>query len=125
MSQFYIYCADVYCEKCGEDICKRHLACIDEDQAKDYHDETLYDSDEFPKGPYDNDSEETDCPQHCGSHADCLDPTIIDGEKYGQFLPQSLTTDGENYVREAIAEGGVVAEFWRDEFTKMGHDLTQ
>jgi hypothetical protein len=57
----------------------RQLAC-------DTSDESSYDSDEWPKGPYGNGGGESDCPQHCG---DCH-----------EFLENPLTPDGYQYVRE-------------------------
>jgi hypothetical protein len=78
----YIYQADVYCDSCGDKI-QQAL-----DQAKqspeDWDDESSYDSDDFPKGPYDEHYQETDTPQHCG---DC-----------GIFLENPLTQDGYDYV---------------------------
>ena len=48
---------------------------------------------------------ETDCPSHC--------------ERCGELIPETLTTDGCEYVREAVWEGtGVreVLEVWVSEF---------
>jgi hypothetical protein len=52
----------------------------------DLEDESSYDSDEYPKGPYPNGGGESDSPQHC---ADCR-----------EFLENPLTSDGYDYVRE-------------------------
>jgi len=64
----YIYQADVYCDTCGAEI---RLALKDR-SPENRDDETSYDSNEYPKGPYPED-QESDCPQHCGSHEKCLD----------------------------------------------------
>lgn len=85
-----IYQADIYCNECVEEI-KKNLCTTGtveklEDVGVDLNDETTYDSDDYPK--YYNPHEESDCPQHC---ADCK-----------EFLENSLTNDGFDYVRNAI-----------------------
>lgn len=97
----YIYNADVWCDSCGEEI-KKNLIKSD-------------DSADFPQ--WMNEDEESDCPQHCSAHADCLEfEELADGTKIGKLLSTNLTNDGVEYVKEAVAEGGVVAEFWREAF---------
>jgi len=118
----FIYNADVFCDKCGEEIRDRLLTeaaqvCGDLADARgfDHQDESTYDSSEFPK--YADGECETDSPSHCGAHADCLAPTLLsDGSPVGQLLGTNLTPDGVEYVCEAIADGGLVAELWADEF---------
>lgn len=77
-----------------------------------------FDSDEYPKDC--DDDEESDSPQHCGSHAECIDyEELKDGTRVGHFFRNSLTTDGEDYVREAVRdgeEGGVARELWMPEY---------
>ena len=117
----YIYAADIYCEQCGEAIRER---IIREGFAPaDPDDERSYDSDEFPKGPYPDGGGAADCPQQCGAgpegvHANEFD----DGHKVGAWLENELTTDGVEYVCEAIREGGEVAELWADYY--RAYDLT-
>ncbi len=53
-------------------------------------DESSYDSDEWPKGPYGEGGGESDTPAHC-DHCQA-------------FLDNSLTGDGETYVRDAFRE---------------------
>ena len=65
----------------------------------DPEDETTFDSDQYPKGPYCNGGGESDCPNHC------------DGCKV--FLENPLTQDGENYVREQ-ADKGHIPDEWRE-----------
>ncbi len=109
----YIYAVDLWCDTCGEQICEDLKA---KGQAPDDFDERTYDSGEYPKLA-DGDCE-SDCPQHCGSHDDCLEAIeLTDGSKVGALLGTTLTPDGVEYVREAIAEGGLVAELWADEFS--------
>lgn len=83
----YIYQADVFCEICIDEI-KESLRDKKPAYPCDLSDENTYDSDDYPKGPYASD--EADCPQHCGN---C-----------GMFLESPLTTDGNNYVKEALTE---------------------
>ncbi len=108
----YIYCADIYCDSCGEAI-KEDLSILDL-APPDPNDERTYDSDEYPK--WIGDSEESDCPQHCGNHAKCLEAVELEsGRKIGAPIGE-LTTQGVEYLREAVAEGGEVAEFWAYHF---------
>lgn len=66
-------------------------------------DQREYDSDEYPKGC--DDDETSDSPSHCGSHEDCLNPTVlIDGSKVGHFFENNLTEYGEEYVRDTVCE---------------------
>lgn len=79
----FLYQAALYCQWCGEGIRReRH-----EYAPLDPNDESSYDSDVYPKGPYDKGGGEADTPQHCDS---C-----------GLFLENPLTTDGGDYVRAA------------------------
>ena len=107
-----IYAADIFCDSCGDDIRERLAPTLKGAEI----DETTYDSGDFPK--HADDDEETDSPQHCGSHADCLEAeTLPDGTKIGKLIGTNLTCDGVEYVREAIADGGMVAEYWAEQFS--------
>ncbi len=79
----YQYRAALYCEACGDAIKAK--------AEKPAHvvecDESSFDSDDWPKGPYDNGGGEADSPQHC------------DG--CGLFLENPLTDDGRAYVAES------------------------
>ena len=75
----YIYNAAIFCEECGGEI-KTELqndgvTCNG-------------DSDAFPQGPYPNGGGESDTPSHC--------------DTCGVFLENALTSDGYDYVKEAI-----------------------
>lgn len=121
----YIYQADCYCDSCGEAIKQELLKTASEQQKEDWQDETSYDSDEFPK--WRDKNEKSDSPQHCGSHEDCLECIVLeDGTKIGALLSTSLTSYGVEYVKEAVKNGGLVAEFWRDAFDWIDfpHDPT-
>jgi len=132
-----IYAADIYCDDCVEDIKNRIASELfngdfnsdmighvdtasypglmtvqDYRDELDNTDEREYDSDQYPKNC--SDDEESDSPLHCGSHDDCLDPTeLSDGSKVGHFFENSLTSDGEAYVIEAVREGGLVSDLWK------------
>lgn len=113
----YIYAADIWCEACGKAIRKRLTK--GGKRPKDWRDETTYDSDEFPKGPYDNGGGECDGPQHCASREECLEPTEIDGEKYGRFLENDLTDEGCAYVLNLHMESNsAVTQFWMDHYSE-------
>lgn len=105
----YIYNADVYCEDCGREL-RRRIA-KEGSRPANPRDEYSYDSGDYPKGPYDGEDNTSDTPQHCGNGDDCLDPLVIDGEKYGKFLENPLTVDGEQYVRDQH-DGKVLAAMW-------------
>lgn len=90
----YIYQADVLCDDCADDIKSKLARPKDMDR---------YDSDEYPKGPYNAD--ESDSPQHCGH---CQ-----------EFLENPLTTDGIEYVRESIeqAPNNPACILWADYYS--------
>jgi hypothetical protein len=102
MSYVYVYNAALLCEECGEKA-RAELTAAGQAPA-DEHDENTYDSDDFPKGPYDDGGGEADSPQHCD---DCH-----------EFLENPLTADGEKYVRETIereiiaGKRGEVSKVW-------------
>ena len=79
----YIYQGDVLCDTCGESVREELLKKLN---PEDYIDENQYDSDDFPKGPYDED--ESDSPEHCG---------ICE-----VFLENPLTEYGFEYVKEMV-----------------------
>jgi hypothetical protein len=113
----YIYQAALFCEDCGRSIRKR---LKQEGKAPDSpRDESTYDSDEYPKGPYQDGGGEADSPQHCGAGADCLNAMELeDGRKVGAWLENPLTSHGVEYVRQAIEDGGDVAEFWAEVYSE-------
>lgn len=99
----FMYCAALYCEDCGNAI----RADLDKrgKRPAEIEDESSYDSDEYPKGPYSEGGGEADTPQHCDS-CHC-------------FLDNALTGDGVAYVREAIEDSDGDPETlltWLDEY---------
>jgi len=115
----YIFCADIYCDDCGAVIRDRRTAAgLAPD---DPNDERSYDSDEYPK--YMSGDEEADTPQHCGNHNRCLAAKILpSGQKIGALLSTQLTEYGVQYVKDAVAWGGEIAEFWREQFDWIDFD---
>ena len=112
----YIYASATYCPDCAKKI-------MDDLKAKGQapanpDDETTFDSDVYPKGPYPDGGGEADAFQHC---ADCR-----------CFLGNSLTADGVKYSIQALA-GYVeneevspnVLDTWTDELKNYGLDQYQ
>jgi len=85
----YIYQADLYCENCTKAI-KAEINAGKRGCCLPPHpeDESSFDSDTYPKGPYPDGGGEADSNQHCGT---C-----------GVFLENPLTRDGEQYLREMV-----------------------
>ena len=117
----YIYQADCFCDDCGEAI---KAAIAAEGKApENSDDESTYDSDEYPKGPF-SDDDASDGPQHCGSGESCFNAVELpSGHKIGMLLGTSLTDYGVNYLRNVIRDGGEVADYWQREFSAAGYDL--
>ena len=100
----YVYNAALICKSCGERRIKR---LTDSGIANDG------DSDRFPQGPYSDGGGESDTPQHCGN---C-----------GVFLENFLTSDGVEYVTQAVnsADGDAdVLTVW-SEFYGIGSDTEE
>jgi len=92
----YIFSAALFCEECTSQIMQE----ITPPKGYDPNNESSWDSDEYPKGPFPDGGGEADYPQHCDS---CQ-----------LFLENPLTSDGEDYVREAAKEkpqGQVIKEW--------------
>lgn len=110
MSGYYVYCAALYCDECGEAI--REELTRDGKAPTDPDDDSSYDSGEFPKGPY-YDGGESDSPDHC------------DGCK--TFLDNALTSDGYRYVKERLDARGadlsdhMVLREWADAYDFKWH----
>ena len=78
----YIYQAALWCGSCTTET-MRHLVHLGKAPFS-LEDETSYDFDDWPKGPYPDGGGESDSPQHC---AGC-----------GVFLENDLTHDGVEWV---------------------------
>lgn len=78
-----IYNAEMYCDDCAEKI-KRRI-----------------------------EADGSDSPQHCAAGGGCVNAHEFEGGcKIGVWLENDLTLDGEDYVKDAVREGGDVAELW-------------
>jgi hypothetical protein len=82
--QAYIYQAALFCEECAAEI-RNEITVPD---GMDPDNESTWDSDDYPKGPYPDGGGEADTPHHC--------------DTCGLFLENPLTDDGNAYVREAV-----------------------
>ena len=83
----YIFQGALLCEECGEKM--KDLIDVT-DFTDDASDEYTFDSDDYPKGPYQDGGGEADTPHHCD---DC-----------DIFLENPLTEDGKLYVREQLVK---------------------
>jgi hypothetical protein len=100
--KIYIYQSAMLCGPCGE---RTRLDLANDGEApEDPDDEVTYDSCGFPKGPYLSSDGAADTPDHCDS---C-----------GLFLEYGLTTEGEEYVKDAALEGDIPQE-WRDHYAYL------
>jgi hypothetical protein len=80
----FIYQAALLCEACGEAV----RLTVEPPPGYDGSNESTWDSDDFPKGPYADGGGEADTPQHCDHcHA---------------FLQNPLTPDGRAYLLECF-----------------------
>ncbi len=78
----YTYCADIYCQSCGEEL----VDLLDDYIPVDARD----DSEQYPQGPTSDGGGEADAPQYCG--------------KCGIFLENPLTNDGVVWVMDKLTE---------------------
>jgi hypothetical protein len=98
MMDVYIYQAALLCPDCARKV----MAHVPLPRGADPGDESIYDSDYCPKGPYRDGGGEADTPQHC--------------DHCGVFLENPLTDDGYSYVADVLA---------RDEGAKDVLDIWQ
>lgn len=128
--KIYIYQADCYCEDCGLRI--REEITLDvyhpgyHKRPQNPQDESTYDSDNYPKGPYSPD--EADSPQHCASGEHCLNALEINGKKYGCWLENPLTQDGIDYIENELAflnpeKKNDILDFWCEQYKKRYMDV--
>lgn len=107
----FMYRSDLFCDSCGETI--RNRLTRQGKAPADPDDEWSFDSDDYPKHVI---ASESDYPHHCGAGDECLEAVELESRKIGKLLSAVLTSDGFDYLEEAIAEGGEVAEFWEHAF---------
>lgn len=97
----YMYQADLYCRDDGKMI-RAELDAAGK-RPEDPGDEHSYDSDEYPKGPFYDES--SDSPSHCAAGADCVNAIELPvGHKIGQWLGNGLTRDGADYTTDTVKE---------------------
>lgn len=123
----FIFAAECYCEECGNAI-RQRIASEGKAPASPDN-ERSYDSDQFPKGPYEDGGGEADSPQHCGSGPKCLNALDIGGTKVGCWLGNPLTASGVHYVIDYLRhDPGPVPSLWakwyKEEIEAEGVDLS-
>lgn len=104
----YVFQAALLCGGCGSATCDQLRPSIKELHPDfDEENESTFDSDYFPKGPYPDGGGEADTPQHC--------------DHCGGFLENPLTPDGVAYTADAIRDfdqdghgAADVIATWRD-----------
>jgi hypothetical protein len=117
----YAYQADIWCDDCGDAI---KAVLIAEGQ------QNIGDTNDWPQ--WGDDDEPTDSPQHCASGKTCINAiTLPYGGKIGCLIGTSLTKEGVECVKEAIADARErvakfgdkaephsvqVCELWAEEF---------
>lgn len=126
----YMFQAALYCEACGQAI--REGLTAEGKAPLDADDERTYDSDDFPKGPFEPD--ESDSVEHCDSGDECLNaenltvnpdyPIVI-----GAWLENPLTEEGQKGLIETVnalyTEKGInrwsssVREFWKTCYSEI------
>ena len=105
--EVYAFQGDLYCLDCGMDI-KLNTPVPSHTKTNGVDmDENSYDSYAYPKGPYLDGGGEADSPAHCGN---CM-----------VHLENSLTTDGEEYVKDAVKDalGGQTAREWKEYYSYL------
>lgn len=106
----YVYKAALLCEQCGQD--ERLALTMEGKTPEDVKDETSYSSDDYPQGPYNEDSNDSDSIQHC--------------DNCGFFLEVPLTSHGLNQFKEAVIQAlttGRVSDSMREHITFYEVDL--
>jgi len=105
----YAYQAEIFCDACGRTIREELDKQGKTPEGRDF------DSDDYPKH---GDEEETDCPQHCGSGAECEEVILLpSGRKVGALIGDQLTESGNDYVRRAALDSpSEVTSLWIHHF---------
>lgn len=86
--EVYVYRADLYCVECAEAL----KDLIPKPPGMNPKDESTWDSDDYPKGPYPNGGGESDSPHHCN--------------RCGVFLRNPLTDLGRRIVERDLIGAG-------------------
>lgn len=85
----FLFRAALWCESCA----RAHMAAHVAPAWADLSDESTWDSDDWPKGPFPEGGGPADSPQHC--------------DACGEFLGNPLTPDGAAYVADLFRRGRV------------------
>lgn len=94
----FLFRAALLCEACA----RAHMAANPPPPWADLDNESTWDSDDWPKGPFPDGGGEADSPCHC--------------DTCGRFLWNPLTPDGAAYVAALFRDGRVradLADDWR------------
>jgi hypothetical protein len=101
----YMYQAELYCPECADKIKER----LDAEGARpnDPADESSFDSDDYPKGPYADGGGESDSPENCaGCHIWLENPLTDDGvEHVLEMAEHEISRGPEAYNRIMPAKG--------------------
>jgi len=97
------------------------------EKAFGYDDESLYDSDDYPK--WCDDDEESDHPDHCANGEDCVNAQECGVGKVGYFFGNSLTEAGVGYVRTMVRDDvalgytdSVACAIWRPYYNWIDYE---
>jgi hypothetical protein len=109
MSEAYVYQAAMICADCAEKV-KDQLGVLGRVPIEPDN-ESTYDSDDYPKGPYPDGGGESDVPEHC--------------DHCGMFLENLLTDEGADYVKGQVTGtlGGPGQDESWDEIATRADDL--
>lgn len=114
LDEVYMFQGALYCKDCGQSIQKE---IQEEGKAPmDEKDEESFDSDDFPKGPFEDGGGEADGPHHCDNLARCLNAIELPcGSKIGAWLGNDLTNEGARWLSDSIKS----SLFRDDEFVRQ------
>lgn len=131
----YIYKAEIYCNACGKQL--REETPLPDNA--DPHDETTYDSDDYPKRVWVSDPQGDDNPVHCASGSSCIECVdlgqwgLSDGawlhgaeeRAVGKLLSIKLSPYGVENVRQMLSEKFLtdyqraLHRFWKHSFAEQ------
>jgi len=98
MTGVFVFQAALICPDCAADVKRQTPAPTGVDPADP--DESIYDSGDWPKGPFPDGGGEADVPQHC--------------DRCGRFLENPLTDYGDDWLRGQAAAYDVPDSAWSE-----------
>lgn len=121
MTDTYVFQAALWCDECILGFKEE----VEMPEGIDPRDESTYDSDHWPKGPYSDGGGEADAPSHC--------------EGCGTFLENELTDEGVKYVVQAclddlrlisqgaenLEEGSIPLTMWLPFYSGIYDEITR